>query len=195
MDEEDCCMCGDSMDHSAMHSGHQPVSMRDYYADQQTWKRMLKMNTSTYVFLFNPNTRAILATYDEKEGEKPKPYTFKTIDKSIKVGDLVVVPTSTRHNLTVVKVVDVDIDVDIDTPHEIKWVIGKVDLETHQKLIDMELEAIAAINQAEIRKRRVELAKKLQDNTEGLDFTKLQISHASNVINGEVVTAEGTPAE
>lgn len=158
-------------------------------------KRKNTMNYTTAVFLINPDARAIQCTYDEKEGgTKLQSYTFKTLDKAIKVDDLVVVPTSTRHNMTVVKVVAVDIDIDVDTPHEIKWVVGKVDLLTHQKLLDMEAEAITTIKAAEMRKKREELAKTLSANTT-LDLTRLPMSTATDIINGEVTKKDGTPAE
>ncbi len=153
------------------------------------------MNYTTAVFLINPDARAVQCTYDEKEGgAKLQSYTFKTIDKSIKVGDLVVVPTATRHCMTVVKVVETDIDIDVDTPHEIKWVVGKVDLMTHQALLDMEAEAITKIKAAEMQKKRKELAATLAANT-SLDLTLLPMANSSNIINGEVVRKDGTPAE
>lgn len=153
------------------------------------------MNYSTAVFLINPACRAVKATYEEDGNKTQTPYVFKTVDKSIKVGDLVVVPTDTRHKLTVVKVVETDIEIDVDTPHQIKWVVGKVDLMTHQSLIDMEEAAISKIKAAEMHAKRQELAKKLQESIGGLDLKALPMASATNVINGEVVNAAGTPAE
>lgn len=162
---------------------------------QEIWKRKTAMNYSTAVFLINPDARAIQCQYDpDDKSNAGKGYTFKTLDKSIKKDDLVVVPTATRHQLTVVKVIETDIDIDVDTPHEIKWVVGKVDLMTHQKLLDMEQEAIAKIKAAEMRKKRVELAATLKSNTD-LDLALLPMGNASNIVNGEVVKNDGTPAE
>lgn len=153
------------------------------------------MNYSTAVFLINPDARAVQCTYEKDAGgQQLQSYVFKTLDKSIKKGDLVVVPTNTRHNLTVVKVETTDIDIDVDTPHDIKWIVGKVDLLTHQKLLDMEAEAIAKIKAAEMRKKREELAKTMRANTD-LDLALLPMGSATNIINGEVVNKDGVPAE
>ncbi len=153
------------------------------------------MNYTTAVFLINPEARAVQCSYEKDSGGvQLASYLFKTLDKSVKKGDLVVVPTSTRHNLTVVKVEAVDVDIDVDTPHDIKWIVGKVDLLTHQKLLDMEAEAVATIKAAEMRKKREELAKTLKANT-SLDLTLLPMGSATNIINGEVINKSGTPAE
>lgn len=153
------------------------------------------MNYTTAVFLINPEARAVQCSYEKDSGGvQLASYLFKTLDKSVKKGDLVVVPTNTRHNLTVVKVEAVDVDIDVDTPHDIKWIVGKVDLLTHQKLLDMEAEAVATIKAAEMRKKREELAKTLKANT-SLDLTLLPMGSATNIINGEVINKSGTPAE
>lgn len=74
------------------------------------------MNYSTAVMLFNPEIRAISVSYEKDEkgaGKKPF-YTYKTLDKTIEKGDLVVVPTDTRHEFTVVRVEEVDVEVDYE---------------------------------------------------------------------------------
>lgn len=149
------------------------------------------MNTSTAIFLINPNARAVSCIY-EAEGSKQTPYIFKTLDQSIKVNDLVVVPTDTRHNLTVVKVVEVDVDLDIDTPHQIKWVIGKVDLATHNELLELEADALAKIKASQLRKKREQLAKDLLDDHRAA-IQSLPISTATNIGVGGTIEGVATP--
>lgn len=113
------------------------------------------MNYSTAVFLINKNLRAILATYEVGEGAART--MFKTLDPTIKVGDYVIVPTETRHKMTVCKVTDVDVNVDFDAPTPVAWVIGKVDRDGHETILKQEQHAIEAIKSAEYRKRRENL--------------------------------------
>ena len=114
------------------------------------------MNYSTAVFLINPNARAILATYEA--GDNAPRTMFKTFDPAIKVNDLVVVPTQTRHGFTVVKVVAVDVDVDFDSPVKVDWVAARVDLASYADVLTQEAQAIRMMQSAEARKKRNELA-------------------------------------
>lgn len=113
------------------------------------------MNYSTAVFLINANVRAVLCTYEAEDHAKKT--MFKTLDKSVRVGDLVVVPTDTRHKMTVCKVTDVDVDVDFDCATPVNWVVTKVDRAAHETTLSQEAEAIATIKSAETRKKRDEL--------------------------------------
>lgn len=113
------------------------------------------MNLSTAVFLINDNARAVLATYEATENAGRT--MFKTFDKSIKVDDYVVVPTDTRHKLTVCRVVAVDVDVDFDSSTQIAWIVGKVDLADVTHIKQQEEAAIEAIKAAEKLKKRREL--------------------------------------
>jgi hypothetical protein len=97
-----------------------------------SYERLLQPTNSTAVMLINPNIRAIKTTYepDPTNGIKVPRYIFKTLDKTIKPGDFVVVATDTRWGLTVVKVDEVDVDVDFEASTPTKWVISKVDTDT-----------------------------------------------------------------
>lgn len=154
---------------SPMDTGHMPVSMRDYYnrSDNDVFQETAKMNYTTAVFLINKHVRAIVATYEATDSA-PRT-TFKTLDETIAVGDFVVVPTDTRHKMTVVKVIDTDVDVDFDAPAKMDWIIGKVDREEYETHLKQEGEAITAIKSAELRKKREELAKSMfANNVEAL---------------------------
>jgi hypothetical protein len=124
------------------------------------------MNYSTAVFLINDAVRAITCKYEPDD--RAKDSTFKTMDASIKVDDLVIVPTSTRHGFTVVKVTAVDLDVDFDCPTQMAWVVGKVDVSGYEVTLAQEQEAISAIHSAERNRKRAELKNALLADVSGL---------------------------
>mgnify|MGYP007071568861 CR=1 FL=1 len=120
------------------------------------------MNYSLAVFLINKNARAVRAIYEaDAPGNTVKRSLFKTFDPSLAVDDLVIVPTDTRHKFTVVKIVETDIDLDFDTTENVQWIVGRLDLANHATRLQQEQAAIAAIKQAELKKKRDELSKAL----------------------------------
>lgn len=121
------------------------------------------MNYSTAIFLVNKDVRAVAVSYDRSsDGKGVAPFTtFKTLDRSVAVGDMVVIPTDTRHMMTVGRVEETDVEIDFDSGVQIKWLIDKVDPTVHAGLVAQEGEAIQAIKSAEARSKREELARKL----------------------------------
>jgi hypothetical protein len=113
------------------------------------------MNHTKSVFLINDHVRAILAIYDE--GQKPS--MFKTLDDTIMKGDLIVVPTDTRVKMTVCRVVETDVDVDFDDPAPMHWVVERISTSAHEKTLQEEAQAVAAIKSAELRQKRDSLRK------------------------------------
>ncbi len=111
------------------------------------------MNYSTSVFLINNQVRAVKATYEP--GGVPS--VFKTLDDRIKEDDIIVVPSTTRHELTTCKVVEVDVDVDFDDGRKIDWIVCAVSTQEYKKIIEQEQEAIKAIKSAELRQKRASL--------------------------------------
>lgn len=125
------------------------------------------MNYSTAVFLINNHVRAIRATYDVVDGAKET--TFKTLDETIAVNDYIIVPTDTRHKMTVCKVTEVDIDLDFDTTEQVDWMIGRVDTQAYDQTLKDEASAITAIKAAERRRKRDDLrANMFADHVETL---------------------------
>lgn len=124
------------------------------------------MNQSTAIFLVDDHVRAIKASYDDTDNGKVIK-TFKTLDTNIKVDDFVVVPTHTRHKMTVCKVVEVDVDVDFDSNEEVKWVVASVDKTQHDQIVKQEEVAIKKIRSAEVNKKKMDLlnAMKLDPTT------------------------------
>lgn len=126
------------------------------------------MNYSKAIFLINQNARSVMVVYDEVNVPGNKKMMFKTLDASIKKDDLVVVPTTTRHNMTVCKVIDTDVDVDYDSPEEILWIVQKVDQESYKGTLAQEQVAIQIIRTSETKKKRADLAKVFLANNEEL---------------------------
>jgi hypothetical protein len=113
------------------------------------------MNSSATVFLINKNVMAFTALYEE--GGKVE--TFKTFDKTIKKGDIVVVESGTRLRFTTVKVLAVNVGVDIDDPNlKVRWMAGgPIDSESHEKIVSQEADAVERVKVAEFNKRRRDL--------------------------------------
>ena len=114
------------------------------------------MNYTTAIFLINKDVRAVLVNYEPNAPDKL--CMFKTLDKTIKKDDYVIVPTHTRHNMTVSKVIEVDVDVDFDSTAPVEWIVAKVDRSQYEVTLSQEGDAIAVIKSAEKTKKRNELA-------------------------------------
>jgi hypothetical protein len=140
------------------------------------------MNYSTAVFLINKNVRAVLATYEAEDTAKRT--LFKTLDPTLKAGDFAIVPTDTRHKMTVVKIVETDVDVDFDSPTPVQWIMGKVDRTSYDEMLAQEQQAITVIKSAELRKKRDDLRKAMfADHVETLKALPIA------VINGDAPKA------
>lgn len=125
------------------------------------------MNYSTAIFLINPDVRAVSVSYEQDaEGKGVRPFhTFKTFDTETDVGDFVVIPTGTRHNMTVARVEEVDLEIEVDSTADLKWLVGRVDTAAHEAVVASEARAIQTIKSAEKRAKQEELkAKLLADN-------------------------------
>lgn len=114
------------------------------------------MNYTTAIFLINKNVRAVMCNYEPDAEHKTT--MFKTLNVGIRVGDLVIVPTKTRHGMTVSKVVETDVDVDFDNAAPVAWIVGKIDQTDYEATLAQEGDAIVVIKSAEKTKKRNELA-------------------------------------
>ncbi len=116
------------------------------------------MNYSTAVLVMETGARCVKVIYEpDTEHTKQTREMVKTFDKTIAVDMFVVVPTNTRLNLTVCKVVEVDTDDWMETTKELNWVVGRVDMADANKVKAWESQAIEGLKDAEKRKRRREL--------------------------------------
>lgn len=125
------------------------------------------MNYQKAIFIINDDVRALRVQYqpelcNPRKGDDVDAIIFKTLDPAIKKGDLVVVPTKTRHKATVVKVTDIDIDPGYDLPGECRWVIQRVNMTDFDLLKEREEEAVSQIRQVEDRRRRKELRQAME---------------------------------
>lgn len=152
-------------------------------SEPQHKEQTMTGNQSANIFLYNDKVRAVLCNY---EPDPPPPGTpakrdwFKTFDTSLKPGDLVIVPTSTRHGFTVSRVASVDVELDFENlPGEIKWIVGRVDRTDFDKSVQDEGRASNIIRDAEKTKRRKELAAKLLGSAgqelSGLDIVTVPV--------------------
>lgn len=128
------------------------------------------MNHSLAVFLISDSVRAVLATYEA--GDDAPRTMFKTFNEDIAVDDYVVVPTETRHKMTVVKVVEVDVEPDFDSDADYQWIVGVVDRASFEDIEFQEREAVAKIKSAEKRKKRDELREALATDEAALNELK-----------------------
>lgn len=143
-------------------------------------------NYSTAVFLIDQTVRAIAVTYEELDMKKDLrtqtgyksdylaggslpagAQVMKTRDKSIKIGDFVIMPTGTRHQMTVCKVVAVDIPIGPDFTEEVQWVIATIDTGPFEALREWEASVIGKIREARAyeaqRKLKTEMLSGLGD--------------------------------
>ena len=138
------------------------------------------MNYSTAILLINPSCRAVKAIYQSDPTDETRPRAkrelFKTFDHSIKVGDIAMVPSTTRHMVTTVKVTDVDVEWDVHTCEEVKWVIGVIDQGEYISLKSQEEAAINQIKESEKTFERNELKKKMFAHMSEEQIASLQIA-------------------
>ena len=138
------------------------------------------MNYSTAIFLINPKVRAIAAIYEPDTDSRKAPRTiFKTFDQTISVDDYILVPTDTRHKMTVNKVVEVDVEPDLESSAHMSWVIGVVDRAMYEDVLKQEARAIDLMKAAEKTHAREELRKKMLAHVDETKLQALQIARMS----------------
>ena len=145
------------------------------------------MNYSTAIFLVRRDVRAVLCIYEpDTDAKKSQRYLFKTMDPTIKVDDLVMVPSDAKFGFSVNKVVEVDVPVDFESSTQIKWIAGRFDKSAYDAVTSTEANVISTIRSAQERKKREELAEALlKDNPELDSFKTMQIT-------GTVIDAAST---
>ena len=155
------------------------------------------MNLSKAILLINPNIRVIETQYevDPPAGsparDAPKKTLFKTLDPNIKVGDIVLVPTTTRWKASANKVTAVDVQIDDhDSPGELKWLIDRVDTIAYDRSVAMEQEAFTVMRDAEKKRKQAELLKSIMEANPGLQ--NAAIANANfRAIAGPTIDADG----
>lgn len=136
-------------------------------------------NPSIAILLVNKSVRALRCAYElDKDGKEipGKSEIFKTFDTALKVGDVVVIPTGTRINMTCVKVMAVDVEVPLDSSCSLGWIIdGPINRAKYDMTLAGEQKIIDAIVAAEKRHVQEELRKKLLANVNPEEFQTLEL--------------------
>ncbi len=133
------------------------------------------MESSKLIFLVNDAARAVKAIYEPGAPAE----IFKTLDGTLKVDDLAIVQSTTRHGFTVVKITEVGIEPDLDSATPMKWLLHKIDVKAFGELLKDEAKAADHVQGVERRKRKEELRKALIGDA--ADISALAISHAGEV--------------
>lgn len=124
------------------------------------------MNLNTAIFLFKDSgVRSVRVEYDPDAPMKTghiQTHLFKTLDKALAKGDLVIVPTDTRHKFTVAKVEEVDFPVDFDAPGKWAWIGGTFDHAAYKAVLAQEETVLSRIRSAEEARKRRELAETMR---------------------------------
>lgn len=166
---------------------------------------------SLLVFLLDDKVKAVRAVYEKVDEPIPAPtpaaygedtktarklqgFLFKTLDDTLFVGQLVVVPTDTRHGFTVVKIVEIDAEPDMRTDKEVKWVVGPVDVAEYHRVREGEQSILAKVAKQKLRKEREALRETLL-GAEAAEFDEMRLllSADANVAEAEVADAEWGP--
>lgn len=144
------------------------------------------MNLSTAIMLVNDTIRAVRVEYDPETSKNNNPYVkFKTLDRTLAVDDLVVVPTHTRHGFTVAKVAEIGFRVDFNSAEQYGMIAGRVDKAAYDLLIEQEKTVVDRIGKAEENRMRAELVKSM--GLGEINFTDL------DVVRGSALPAPSTP--
>ena len=148
---------------------------------------MKNTNDSLAVFLLNDDVRMIEGIYeDDRHGNKPTKWNFKTLDQTIVEGDLVLVPTDVERragHFTTIRVTAVDVEPNFNSTRQYKWTVGRVDTTTYDYLVSQEKTAIAEVKSAERAALRRELKKAMVTDREE-KFSALAITNLEDVSGG-----------
>lgn len=132
------------------------------------------MHDTRKVFLLDPEPKCIKAVYEAHEDATQT--EFKTFDEDIKVDDYVIVPSTTRHEMTVCRVVEIDVEPDLDTSVKMDWVIGKIESSQYETILDQERQLIDAVRSAEKKRRKAQLKEDILADVDTKDM--MQIGHS-----------------
>lgn len=108
------------------------------------------MNYTKCILLVDDSVKVVRVNYDSAGNDR----FFKTLIQDLKKDDLVVIPTSTRHNFTVGKVAEIDCLVDLDDNTQLGWIAQKVDNDAYEATLKQESVAVEQIKSAELRQKK-----------------------------------------
>lgn len=125
-------------------------------------------NPTLAAFLLDNGPQCVSVSYEptvDRNGKKVPAdiKSFKTFDRDLKEGDLVVIPTDTRWGFTVGKVTAVNVRVNYASHEQMRWVASKVDEAAYADILKQEEALIAKVAQAQEHKAKRELADELRE--------------------------------
>lgn len=175
---ENQCECGEQLDDGYCSNCDQ----YEYFEqDELINYRDKTMNPTAAITVIRDDVRGIEVTFDDdNSGSK---YIFKSFDKNIVTGDLVLIPTKTApdvksdkplrtHHVCIARVTDVDVDINIESSIVYKWVISRLILDGYMDIINQEESLVQEVNKLVKSKKRRELQAEYK-NILGEDFSKL----------------------
>lgn len=151
------------------------------------------MNLSASIMLVDrKSVRPVKVEYDpdNKYNNNPMKF-FKTIDLTIKVGDLVIVQTHTRHGFTVAKVTEVDFPIDFYSNDEWGWIGQRFDKVKFDEMVKIEDGVKSRVAEANENKMRDEL--KAAMGLGSVSFSDLDIQRLNAPTPVEPAAAPITP--
>jgi len=141
------------------------------------------MNLSASVMLVEDSIRPARVEYDPTNDRNNNPSKFfKCLDPTVKSGDLVIVTTSTRHGMTVAKVVAIgyeDVPVDFDSSETWGWIVGPVPSAQHDAILATEKSIIGRVSAANANKMKAELKAAMGLGT--VSFADLDLAKAAAI--------------
>lgn len=133
------------------------------------------MNLSAAIMLVDKNVRSVRVEYDPEVKYNNNPNkVFKTINKGIKTGDLVVVQTNTRHGFTICKVTEIDFPVDFNSSEQWGWIGDKFDKDMFDAVLKIEDGVKVRVAKAEENRMREQLKRDM--GLSEVDFSDLDIA-------------------
>ena len=129
------------------------------------------MNTNQMVNSLYENLNAVQVVFNGESQMITKEYTYKTFE-ALETGDFCVVD-SPRDGLAIVKVVGVDSSL-LEEDYKFKWIVAKIDLDSYNKLVEDEAEAVEALSKKireRNRKKSIELVKEIVGEDEVMQLS------------------------
>ena len=129
------------------------------------------MNTNQMVNSLYENLNAVQVVFNGESQMVTKEYTYKTFE-ALETGDFCVVD-SPRDGLAIVKVVGVDSSL-LEEDYKFKWIVAKIDLDSYNKLVENEAEAVETLSRKireGNRKKSIEFVKEMVGEDEVMQLS------------------------
>lgn len=98
------------------------------------------MNHSLVAFVANEDVRMVKVTFIDRDSkDRGREYSYKTADKTVTIGDLVVVPTlQDMDNFVLAEVTGLDAEFNYNDTINYRWIAAKVDLKAYENILTQE---------------------------------------------------------